>query len=65
VPTSEKQRPLLLNAQQAAELLGVGKSTFRQVVEAGGVRQIKLAGIGPRYSREALEALARGEEAGE
>jgi excisionase family DNA binding protein len=59
--------PLLLTVQQAAEMLGIGRSTIYELLAAGELRSIKLGGsrrIPVSAVREYVERLlARGLQA--
>jgi excisionase family DNA binding protein len=50
---------LLLNAKEAAQLLGVSMPTFYQIVKSGDIKRTFLSGMKtPRYSRNEIATLA-------
>jgi excisionase family DNA binding protein len=49
---------LLLNGREAAQLLGVSRPTFYQIVKSGDIKPIVLNGMkAPRYNRNEIATL--------
>ena len=42
VPSTSAVVPLLLTVNQAAQLLGIGRSTLYELIETGDVRSVKV-----------------------
>ncbi len=54
-----EDRPLLLRAEDAARLLGIGRSTVFEMLAAGELPGVVRIGRSVRISREALEQWVR------
>jgi hypothetical protein len=60
VETDTTERAALLNQLQSARLLGVSPASMRQMVAAGSLEPVRIAGLGrPRFRRSDVEALIR------
>lgn len=59
--TTTKEHSALITGREAREILGIGKETFRRIVMAGGVEQVRIKGLGwPKYRRADIEKLIAG-----
>jgi excisionase family DNA binding protein len=60
--TMTRETPALLTQRQAADVLGVSKGTMQQLVAAGTIEPVRIAGLKrPKFRRADLEAIVRGE----
>ncbi len=58
--TAPAPEPLLIGAVPAARLLGISRTTLDALTRKGEIPRVKLAGR-VLYSRDVLQAIARGE----
>lgn len=52
------ERPLLLTVQQAAEMIGIGRSTLYRILERGEIHSVHI-GASRRIPLEAVEKFVR------
>jgi hypothetical protein len=56
--TTTKERSALITGVEAQAILGITKETFRRIVIAGGIEQVRITGLGwPKYRRADVEKL--------